>query len=51
MTECCVGIMQSYIEWIKNVYLDDESAFVKTLEDVFLKYRKFYLDRLCANKN
>lgn len=29
------GIMQSYIEWIKNVYLDDESAFVKTLEDVF----------------
>lgn len=44
------GIMQSYIEWIKNVYLDDESAFVKTLEDVFLKYRKFYLDRLCANR-
>lgn len=44
------GIMQSYIEWIKNVYLDDKSAFVKTLEDVFLKYRKFYLDRLCANR-
>lgn len=44
------GIMQSYIEWIKNVYLDDESAFVKTLEDVFLKYSKFYLDRLCANR-
>lgn len=44
------GIMQSYIEWIKNVYLDDESDFVKTLEDVFLKYRKFYLDRLCANR-
>lgn len=44
------GIMQSYIEWIKNVYLDDECAFVKTLEDVFLKYRKFYLDRLCANR-
>lgn len=44
------GIMQSYIEWIKNVYLDDESAFVKTLEDVFLKYRKFYLDRLCTNR-
>ncbi|MCM1508222.1 MAG: toprim domain-containing protein [Ruminococcus flavefaciens] len=44
------GIMQFYIDWIKDVYLDDEDAFVKMLEDMFLKYRSDFINVLCKSK-
>ena len=44
------GIMQFYIDWIKDVYLDDEDTFVKMLEDMFLKYRSDFINVLCKSK-
>ncbi len=44
------GIMQLYIDWIKDVYLDDESVFEKMLEDMFLKYRSDFINVLCKSK-
>lgn len=44
------GIMQFYIDWIKDVYLDDEDTFVKMLEDMFLKYRSVFINVLCKSK-
>ena len=44
------GIMQLYIAWIKDVYLDDEDTFVKMLEDMFLKYRSDFINVLCKSK-
>lgn len=44
------GIMQLYIDWIKDVYLDDESVFAKMLEDMFLKYRSDFINVLCESK-
>lgn len=42
--------MQLYIDWIKDVYLDDEDTFVKMLEDMFLKYRSVFINVLCKSK-
>lgn len=44
------GIMQLYIDWIKDVYLADENLFVKMLEDMFLKYRSDFINVLCRSK-
>lgn len=44
------GIMQLYIDWIKDVYLDDEDTFVKMLEDMFLKYRSDFINVLYKSK-
>ncbi len=44
------GIMQLYIDWIKDVYLDDEISFIKMLEDMFLKYRSDFINVLCKSK-
>lgn len=44
------GIMQFYIDWIKDVYLVDENLFVKMLEDMFLKYRSVFINVLCQSK-
>ncbi len=44
------GIMQLYIDWIKDVYLADENLFVKMLEDMFLKYRSVFINVLCKSK-
>ena len=44
------GIMQLYIDWIKDVYLVDESSFVKMLEDMFFKYRSDFINVLCRSK-
>lgn len=44
------GIMQFFIDWIKDVYLDDEDTFVKKLEDMFLKYRSVFINVLCKSK-
>lgn len=44
------GIMRLYIDWIKDVYLVDESLFVKMLEDMFSKYRSDFISVLCRSK-
>lgn len=44
------GIMQLYIDWIKDVYLDNEIVFAKMLEDMFLKYRSDFINVLCESK-
>lgn len=44
------GIMHLYIDWIKDVYLDDESMFEKMLEDMFLKYHSDFINVLCKSK-
>ena len=46
------GIMCSYVEWIKESYLDDESKFVSYLSETFKKYRSEItaeLSKRCAN--
>ena len=42
--------MHLYIDWIKDVYLDDESMFEKMLEDMFLKYHSDFINVLCKSK-
>lgn len=44
------GIMQMYIDWIKDVYLVDENLFVKMLEDIFLRYRSEFINVLSRSK-
>lgn len=44
------GIMQLYIDWIKDVYLADENLFVKMLEGMFLRYRSVFINMLCKSK-
>lgn len=44
------GMMQLYIDWIKDVYLDNEDTFVKMLEDMFLRYRSDFINVLCKSK-
>jgi len=44
------GIMQLYIDWIKDVYLADENSFGKMLEDMFLRYRSEFINVLCKSK-
>ncbi len=44
------GIMQFYIDWIKDAYLVDENSFIKMLENMFLKYRSDFINVLCGSK-
>lgn len=43
------GIMMRYVEWIKSVYLSNEKEFVKTLSDMFTRYRNDFLQKLSAH--
>lgn len=44
------GIMQLYVDWIKDAYLNDDISFAKMLEDMFLKYRSDFINVLCKSK-
>ena len=40
------GMMMLYVDWLKREYLSDESEFIKTLSDMFLKYRSEFISKL-----
>ncbi|MBR1383348.1 MAG: hypothetical protein IJ555_05990, partial [Ruminococcus sp.] len=42
------GIMRSYVEWIKEKYLDSADEFVKKLSALFNSYRSEMINNLCA---
>ena len=44
------GIMMTYIEWLKEKYLNDADGFVKKLSELFLEYRTDFITKLTDRK-
>ncbi|MBO5557244.1 DUF927 domain-containing protein [Ruminococcus sp.] len=44
------GMMMCYVSWLRQEYLSDEDRFVKTLSEIFLRYRSEFIQKLTAAK-
>lgn len=44
------GIMMTYLDWLKEKYLNDADSFEKKLSEMFLKFRKDYLVSLTGKQ-
>ena len=44
------GIMMTYLDWLKEKYLNDADRFVKKLSELFLEYRTDFITKLTDRK-